>query len=382
MSFTYDSEAELDVGGNQRQRHRRSHSPSQEEDEEISHRSRSKNGSRSGVDGGTESNRRNSKRESNENNSANAETRDEASAGNNRQIDSEYETADNEYYNFLHISRCASPEEITAAYKKLSRLYHPDKHLEEHKKRQAETMFAKLNSSYEVLNDPHKRAIYDCLGKKGLQEQGWEIVQRTKTPQEIREEYDRLAKVRAERLLQQRTNPTSRLQMTINATDLFERYLYDEGLNEYIESTIPTLEVSEISFNQTIEAPISNSDNAILSGHVSTRDGTGSGAVGCSLRRVTSDHSWHQFSISFGEGPTFRTEAYRKLSTHTFVNMSGSLQFKPIGIKPAFSISLGNHLGKNTVGYLTYSTNWRVSEYNDVSRLTKMYRPRNFRNKK
>ena len=45
-----------------------------------------------------------------------------------------------------------------------------------------------------VLNDPHKRAIYDCLGKEGLQEQGWEIVQRTKTPQEIREEYDRLAR--------------------------------------------------------------------------------------------------------------------------------------------------------------------------------------------
>ena len=38
-----------------------------------------------------------------------------------------------------------------------------------------------------------------------------------------------------------------------------------------------------------------------------------------------------------------------------------------MGITPAFNISLGNHLGKNTVGYLTYSTNWRVSEYNDVS---------------
>ena len=30
--------------------------------------------------------------------------------------------------------------------------------------------------------------------------------------------------------------------MTINATDLFERYLYDEGLNDYIDSSIPTLE--------------------------------------------------------------------------------------------------------------------------------------------
>ena len=76
----------------------------------------------------------------------------------------------------------------------LFRIYHPDKHIEEDKKRQAELMFAKLKTAYEVLNDPHKRAIYDCLGKKGLEERGWEIVQRTRTPQEIREEYERLAK--------------------------------------------------------------------------------------------------------------------------------------------------------------------------------------------
>ena len=47
---------------------------------------------------------------------------------------------------------------------------------------------------YPVLSDPHMRAIYDNLGVAGLQTQGWEIVQRTKTPNEIREEYERLAR--------------------------------------------------------------------------------------------------------------------------------------------------------------------------------------------
>ena len=45
-----------------------------------------------------------------------------------------------------------------------------------------------------MLNDPQKRAIYDCLGKKGLEESGWAVVPRTKTPREIRDEYERLAK--------------------------------------------------------------------------------------------------------------------------------------------------------------------------------------------
>ena len=56
---------------------------------------------------------------------------------------------DNEYYNFLHVARTASQDEITAAYKKMSRLYHPDKHREESKKQQAEIMFAKLKTAYE-----------------------------------------------------------------------------------------------------------------------------------------------------------------------------------------------------------------------------------------
>jgi len=45
-----------------------------------------------------------------------------------------------------------------------------------------------------VLKDPHQRAIYDCVGVKGLKTEGWEIVHRTKTPQEIREEYEALAR--------------------------------------------------------------------------------------------------------------------------------------------------------------------------------------------
>ena len=63
-----------------------------------------------------------------------------------------------------------------------------------------------------------------------MEEQGWEVVQRTKTPEEIREEYEALARVREQRRLQQKTNPTSRVEMTINATDLFDRLFSDSGV--------------------------------------------------------------------------------------------------------------------------------------------------------
>ena len=55
-------------------------------------------------------------------------------------------------------------------------------------------MFAKLNQAYGVLNDPHKRALYDCLGKDGISPDVLAVIPRTKTPKEIRDEYERLAK--------------------------------------------------------------------------------------------------------------------------------------------------------------------------------------------
>jgi hypothetical protein len=56
--------------------------------------------------------------------------------------------------------------------------------------------------------------------------------------------------------------------MTVNATDLFDRYLYDAEFDDVIDETgaLPRIEVSEISFGQTIDCPITNSDNVVLSG--------------------------------------------------------------------------------------------------------------------
>jgi molecular chaperone DnaJ len=61
-----------------------------------------------------------------------------------------------DYYATLSVSPDASLLEIKRAYRRLARLHHPDLHkeaLDDHIKR--------LNTAYEVLRDPHKRAEYD-----------------------------------------------------------------------------------------------------------------------------------------------------------------------------------------------------------------------------
>ena len=56
------------------------------------------------------------------------------------------------------------------------------------------------------------------------------------------------------------------LQVTVNATDVFERYMYDSSYDDVIDHALPTLEVTEVSIGQTIEVPLTNTNKVVLSG--------------------------------------------------------------------------------------------------------------------
>ena len=45
----------------------------------------------------------------------------------------------------------ASKDEITSAFRRLSRIYHPDKHLDPVKKKQATVLFGKVKTAYEGI---------------------------------------------------------------------------------------------------------------------------------------------------------------------------------------------------------------------------------------
>ncbi len=78
-----------------------------------------------------------------------------------------------DYYKILGVDKKASQEEISKAFKKLARKYHPDLNPDDPS---AENKFKEVNEAYEVLKDPEKRKHYDALGP------GWQHGQDFKPP--------------------------------------------------------------------------------------------------------------------------------------------------------------------------------------------------------
>ncbi|XP_037088730.1 dnaJ homolog subfamily C member 11-like [Pollicipes pollicipes] len=263
---------------------------------------------------------------------------------------------DDNYYAFLNIPRDASQDDVSGAYRRLSRLYHPDKHSDPDKKKEAEVLFNKTKIAYEVLSDPHRRAIYDSLGVPGLRTEGWEVVQRTRTPQEIREEYQRLAREREERRLLQRTNPKGSVTLFINATDLFCSYDDDLDDDEFGSGSLfPLIEVGGMSFNQSIEAPLTVKDTATMSGQLSTSNGTGQGQVSCSVRRLLSERSWAEAEVGVGSGLMLSLRGFRSVGRHLHATGHGFVYILPNGLgRVGLMGTLGCQLDRHTVGYLTY----------------------------
>ncbi|XP_026024199.1 dnaJ homolog subfamily C member 11 isoform X2 [Astatotilapia calliptera] len=248
----------------------------------------------------------------------------------------------------------ATAEELKASYRRLCMLYHPDKHRDPELKRQAEQLFNQVHQAYEVLSDAHSRAIYDIFGKKGLEVEGWEVVERKRTPAEIREEYERLQREREERRLQQRTNPKGTISVGVDATDLFDRY--DEDFEEMPGGGFPHIEINKMHISQSIEAPLTNSDTAVLSGSLSTHNGNGGGNINMTVRRVMSAKGWGEVEFGAGDilGPLIGLKVFRNVTPRCFMTAQCGLQFSPRGLRPSCSLMTARHLDQNTMGYLQW----------------------------
>src|SRR5258708_8129675 len=74
-----------------------------------------------------------------------------------------------DYYQLLGVQRGADDAAIKAAYRRLAKEHHPDRH---NGCTDKEAQIKAINEAYDVLKDPHRRAAYDRFGKAAFQNGG------------------------------------------------------------------------------------------------------------------------------------------------------------------------------------------------------------------
>ncbi|GAX82917.1 hypothetical protein CEUSTIGMA_g10343.t1 [Chlamydomonas eustigma] len=214
---------------------------------------------------------------------------------------SDFEESGPDYYAILNVSRDASQDEVTKAYRKLAFVFHPDKHPNQDLKDGAQEAFGKLQEAYEVLGDEQKRQIYDIYGKQGLNA-GFELGERLKSREELKKEWEDFKKKQELDKTENSTVIKGQYQCKIDVTDLKRKGLL----------------VRSISVTNSADAAVGkDGDVMLVQGQASVRNQVGTGGIIFGYTRQLSSTDTLGGLVILGMSPVGTLTSTRQLDVHT-----------------------------------------------------------------
>ncbi|CAG8463900.1 2826_t:CDS:10 [Paraglomus occultum] len=283
----------------------------------------------------------------------------------------EVKPQDVDFYAVLNVAKEATEDEIKEAYKRLCRTFHPDKHVDQADKLAAETKFQVIQKAYEVLVDKTKRAIYDMFGEEGLRT-SWDVGMKLKTPQELREEFERQMRERREKDLDNLVKSRGDIHINIDASQVFSpnnrAYRRNQRLPAYpsrsSNNIFDNFELKQLFLKHSFEVPVDPQTQVSIIGQMVTRNGIGSGNIVGSLRHTFSPTFWAEIGSSFIQPRMLTAKAFYNIDHDSLTTQSYAVSSPPM-----IAVTAGRRIGARTTGYLTYKTGaWSLGpwgRYND-----------------
>lgn len=268
--------------------------------------------------------------------------------------------SDDDYYVILGVDFHADQETIASAYRNLAKKYHPDKNnKDERSRKEAYIIFEKIKTAYDVLSDPRKRNIYNTLGPDGLKMDGWSLVNKQLTAEEIREEFLRLQKQHLDNKLAIIAKPRAAFTLSLDASDMFNRQYstsddeqYEDELEE--QSYLPNIEISSMAASMSVENYLAKDHSLTLTGNLNVKNGVGDGLAGANYKYKYSQKTNYEFLFQSGNGPIASTGVTHKLNDKTSFAVRGFLIFHPYGLVPGAKLTLVHLIRKNLTGSINY----------------------------
>ncbi|XP_003382824.1 PREDICTED: dnaJ homolog subfamily C member 11-like [Amphimedon queenslandica] len=238
-----------------------------------------------------------------------------------------------EYYTLLNVSRTASPEEIRSAYRRLCKIYHPDRYQDKEKQEIASRFFKRIQEAYQILSDSRLRSVYDIRGKKGV-ENDRALIERTSLPTELIDEYEKLKNLFDERTYIQEVNPQGLYKVSLDATD------FTSG-----ERGWASIRVTDAYAQQSVSSSLSKSATLLLTGSLlstvrASRPYTG---LTASVRQDLGQHNWVKVSGNVGRLPSVGFDYYRNITNNMYITGENVLHWMPpFGV----GVLLNTHLSR------------------------------------
>lgn len=273
-----------------------------------------------------------------------------------------YHPSDDDYYVILDVDFNASQEQISSAYKNLARRFHPDKNNQDDRsRREAEIIFEKIKTAYDVLSDPHKRQIYDTLGPEGVKLDAWKLVRKQMTAREIRDEYLRIQNQEQEKKLSLIAKPRASFTLAIDASDLFSKSVDDdlddideEPLAMDLYDSLPSIEIRSMSASMAVESYMATNHLVTLTGNLNTKNGTGDGTFGLNYRYKLSPATQFLTLFQVGNTPVLTSDISHQLNKKTTISARGYLIFYNYAIAPGVKFTLAHKIRDYLTGSVSY----------------------------
>lgn len=180
------------------------------------------------------------------------------------------------HYQLLEVTATATSAEIKQSFRRLAKIYHPDRHTNSTQQTQFLKKFQVISAAYEVLSDDHQRRLYDQNLRYGptanqatrtdrteaAQQQHHKARQQQPKREETLEEWLKRVYTPINRILSTIIKPI-RTQIKALSADPFDDELMDD-FNTYIEESQEALEKAQNLLKKMPNPPIAASVSANL----------------------------------------------------------------------------------------------------------------------
>ncbi|KAJ9048766.1 hypothetical protein DSO57_1031521 [Entomophthora muscae] len=266
------------------------------------------------------------------------------------------------YYAIFNLPRTCSAEEIKEAYKRLCRTFHPDKHTDPQKRQLAQERFQKIGTAYEVLSDPQKRLIYDAYGEKALT-MPWTVGPLLKTPEQLRDEYERLARQKREEQIENLIQTKTALQMHVDGRALFLGPEYGT-----LAQRMANVNLARLAMKHSYQTQLTNNLQVTVNSTLIAQNGRGGGNLGPTFRHTVSPQLVLEYGCTLLNTFVGSFKAFYQPTSDSFVNVKSTAAslWKP----PTTSIVMGRSIAKNMTGFMSYNTgDWRLGPWGSGMKL-------------